>query len=135
MVCASVFVRVLGVIGRFTAFCSIIYSKNKFCYINMFRVYTTASFDRVFSRLSSKEQNIVKKLFTQVRNQPFVGKPLGFRFLREKKVKGKRVYFLVYEDLLIVLLVAISDKKGQQETIDRIKLRLQAFKEFVKRIT
>ena len=58
---------------------------------------------------------------------PYVGDSLGYRFFREKRVGGKRVYYLVYEDLKAVLMVAISDKKTQQETIDEIKSRLQDY--------
>ena len=32
-----------------------------------------------------------------------------------------RIYFLVFEDIDIVLLITISDKKVQQEIIDKIK--------------
>ena len=56
-----------------------------------------------------------------------MGDSLGYRFFREKRVGGKRVYYLVYEDLKAVLMVAISDKKTQQETIDEIKSRLQDY--------
>jgi len=41
------------------------------------------------------------------------------------------VYFLVYDDLKIALMVSISDKKMQQETIDKIKAYLAEFRELV----
>ena len=36
-----------------------------------------------------------------------------------KRIRGKRIYFLTYEDIQTVLLVAISNKKKQQETINK----------------
>ena len=43
---------------------------------------------------------------------------------------NKRIYFLLYEEITIVLLVSSSDKKSQQDTIDEIKLYLNEFKEY-----
>ena len=63
---------------------------------------------------------------------PYVGDPLGYEFFSEKKIKGKRVYFLVYYDIRAVLMVGISDKKAQRETIDGIKSRLNEYYEVVK---
>ena len=56
------------------------------------------------------------------------GKPLGYKFLREKKINGKRVYFLVYESYKIVLLVNLSNKKYQKSVIRKIKLLLDEYR-------
>ena len=40
--------------------------------------------------------------------------------LREKRLREKRVYFLVYDDLQAVLIVALSGKKDQQATINHL---------------
>jgi len=42
-------------------------------------------------------------------------------------VKEKRIYYLVYEDLNLVLIVATSDKKEQQATINHIKSQLDEY--------
>lgn len=55
---------------------------------------------------------------------------MNYQFLREKKLKDKRIYFLIYKEICIVLLVSASDKKTQQETINEIKLYLDEYKEF-----
>lgn len=55
----------------------------------------------------------------------------GLSFFREKKFNGKRLYFLAYEDFLVILAVAISDKKAQQVTINKILLLLEEYKQFV----
>ncbi|MBI5390006.1 hypothetical protein HZB02_00780 [Candidatus Woesearchaeota archaeon] len=57
-----------------------------------------------------------------------MGKPLGYPFLREKKISGRRVYYLIYDDIRLVLLVATSEKKDQQATIDHLKQHLKEFR-------
>ena len=61
-----------------------------------------------------------------------VGKPLGYDFLREKKISGKRIYFLVYEEVVIILLIGVSSKKNQEEVIIKIKSLLTEYKNLVK---
>jgi len=52
-------------------------------------------------------------------------------FFREKKFGDKRLYYLIYPDLKIILVVAISDKKTQQDTIDEILSDLTEYKKYV----
>jgi len=82
----------------------------------MFRVFTTEEFDKDYSKLDNPEQQRVKSILTQLKEQGgSVGKPLsGLSFFKEKKFNGKRVYFLVYKEFLVVLVLAVSDKKTQQ---------------------
>lgn len=72
------------------------------------------------SKLSSDYSSKIEKIFLQLKENPYVGDSIRYRFFREKRVKEKRVYYLVYDDLKIVLMVAIGGKKAQQETIDKI---------------
>jgi len=69
-----------------------------------------------------------------LRENPFAGDALNYRFLREKRVHEKRVYCLIYEDLKLVLLAATSGKKDQQATIDHIKKSLDAFRREAEKI-
>ena len=57
---------------------------------------------------------------------------MGYIFFREKKLNSHRIYYLVYEEFVIVLMVAVSDKKTQQATIDDIKQRLDEYYAFVR---
>ncbi len=100
----------------------------------MYAVFRTEKFDKELAKQLSKEEqrqveNFEKK---QLVENPYVGDPLGYKFFREKKVGGKRVYFLVYDDIKAILMVAVSDKKAQQETIDELKGRLEDYYEVVK---
>ncbi len=98
----------------------------------MYRVYRTETFDRRVKKLPKKEQAQITRIENQLKTNPFVGKPLGYRFFREKKIEGKRIYYLVYEDMVIVLLVGLSDKKTQQATINKIKNKLPEYYNAIK---
>ncbi|QQG38812.1 MAG: hypothetical protein HYS32_04410 [Candidatus Woesearchaeota archaeon] len=100
----------------------------------MYAVFRTAKFEKEVSKQLSKEniirlENLEKK---QLRMNPKVGDPLGFNFFREKRINGKRVYFLIYDDLKAVLMIGLSDKKTQQETIDIIKGNLGEYYNIIK---
>ena len=99
----------------------------------MFRILTTEEFDRDFGKLSSQEQARVNKILKQLKEKGGdVGKPLsGVSFFREKKFNGKRLYYLIYKDFFVILAIAISDKKAQQATINRILLDLVEYQQYV----
>ena len=97
-----------------------------------YRVYTTGGFDEEVDKLEKIEQERIDKLYPKLKENPYVGDPIRFRFFREKRINGKRVYFLVFDDLKAVLFVAVSDKKTQQATIDSIRLHLNLYYEVVK---
>ena len=61
----------------------------------------------------------------------FLANPYRILFFGKKKFGSKRVYFLVYEDEQIVLLVGVSDKKAQQQTINHIKEYLPYYKKLI----
>lgn len=77
-------------------------------------------FEKDFKKLSGEEQKRINKIFSQLKENPYVGDQLRYRFFREKRISGKRIYYLVYDDLKMVLVVAISNKKTQEATIDRV---------------
>ena len=93
-----------------------------------YKIYTTPEFDRLFEELSKDDQIEIDKLTKEeLPNNPYQGRPLGFKFFREKKIKGKRVYFLIYDDYILVLMVAIGDKKTQKKDIAQIKMNRKAY--------
>lgn len=100
---------------------------------NEFRILTTSVFDKLFEKLSKTEKNRIIKLKDNLKKNPFVGKPLGYSFFREKKIEGNRLYYLIYEDKLIILFVFYSNKKLQQKTIDNIKSELEKYKLLVEK--
>ena len=95
------------------------------------KIYTVIIADRLQKKLTKiKNDPEVVKVRDQLQTNPYVGKALGYKFLREKRIgDGKlRLYYLVYEDLVLVMIVATSDKKEQQAVIDKIKWDLSEFK-------
>ena len=102
-------------------------------YFSMVRVLSTQEFDTWENLLPKDHQEQIKGFIQQLKQNYNVGKPLGYPFFREKKMGKYRVYFLIYEDVDTVLLVTISDKKAQQDTIDKIKNQLDYYKEIIRK--
>ena len=99
-----------------------------------YAVYTTKSFDKETENLSQSDKNIIQKIFLQIKESPYSGDQIRYKFFREKRIREKRLYFLVYEDLSAVLIVAFGGKKEQEETIDEIIKLLPEFKVYAQNI-
>lgn len=98
----------------------------------IYRLFTTKEFDKDFDRLEVFEKERVKKILNQLKEKgDDVGKPLHYPYFKEKKFDNKRLYFLVYKNYMVILALAISDKKTQQETIDKIIQELKNYKEII----
>jgi len=94
----------------------------------MVRVVGTDTYLREVARWPQHDRVAAAKVPAQLAANPFLGAPLGYPFLREKRIRGRRIYYFVYEDLQLVLLVATSGKKDQQATIDHLKKQLPVFR-------
>lgn len=101
----------------------------------MFKVIGTNSYLREIGKLPKDYREAADKIPKKLADNPFSGKPLNYPFLRETRIKEKRVYYLVYEDLKLVLLVAMSSKKDQQKTIDHIKEQLDEYSDIAKEVS
>ena len=100
----------------------------------VYAVYTTETFEKEISKLSEKDRKIIEKVFLQLKYNPYAGDSIRYRFFREKKIKEKRVYYIVYDDLSAVLIVGFGGKKEQQKTIEKVVRYLPEFKEYLKKI-
>ncbi|MDA3854701.1 MAG: hypothetical protein PF569_00475 [Candidatus Woesearchaeota archaeon] len=100
----------------------------------MFDVYYFPTFQEETKFILSKyERSLVEKFI--IKNlEPSgdkKGDSLTYDFFREFKINGKRVYFLIYKDIAIILLVSASkNKKDQQKVINKIKENLKLYKEY-----
>lgn len=94
-------------------------------------VYTTEPFEKEVAKLEKLDRERIEGLYSQLKDNPFAGDQLQYRNLREKRIREKRVYYLVYEDLGAVLMVAVSGKKDQQETINHIIDYFDEYKEYL----
>ena len=99
----------------------------------MYKIFTTKEFDKIFDKLDTSIKKQVDKEIGQLENNPYVGKPLGYKFFREKKVKNYRVYYLVYEEYIVVFIITISTKKDQQDAINMIKGLIPFYREEIKK--
>ena len=100
----------------------------------VYAVYTTESFEKEIKKLPDSDKSIIQNIFLQLKENPYVGDQIRYRFFREKRIREKRVYYLVYDDLSAVLVVAFGGKKAQQETIDRIIELLPKFKIYLEKL-
>ena len=100
----------------------------------MFEVLTTAEFDKDFGKLDNSIKMRVDKAIEQLRASPYTGKPLDYEFFREKKIGKLRIYYLIYEAFLVVFVIAISDKKDQQATIDKVTQLIPFYREESKKM-
>lgn len=94
-------------------------------------VLETDSFSKLFEILERDEKEWIKKIIIQLKTNSNVGKPLGFKWFREKKFKGKRLYYLVYNNLNKVLLVGFGGKKEQQKIINHILANRDRYRKIV----
>ena len=93
-----------------------------------YAVFRTPIFSDKISFFSDNYMKQVDKIEDQLEENPYVGRPLGTKWFREKRLNGWRVYYLIYEDLKAVYIITLSDKKDQQKTINTIKMFLEKFK-------
>lgn len=99
----------------------------------MYKIFTTEEFDRRFAKLDYQIQQQIQKEIDQLETNPYSGKPLGYTFFREKKVQNYRVYYLVYDEHVVVFVITISTKKDQQDAIFRIRSLMPYYREEIKK--
>ena len=93
-----------------------------------YRAFRSENYDKKFQKLDSFEQKRISNFEQSLKKEPYSGKPLGYKFFREKKFNGKRLIFLIYEDKKCIFLVTITTKKTQQYEINMIKENFEKYK-------
>ncbi len=97
-------------------------------------VYRTQLFDKKLEDFSKDFIDCINKFEDQLVINPNVGKPLGVKWFREKKLGKYRMYYLIYEDLKAVYIVTLSSKKDQQKTINTIKHFLDVYRKEIENL-
>ena len=97
-------------------------------------VFRTPVFDRKLDDFSEDFNRQVDKFEDQLENNPYVGKPLGTKWFREKKIGKYRMYYLIYEDLKATYIITLSGKKDQQKTINTIRHFLDKYKKEIENL-
>lgn len=98
-----------------------------------YKILTTPEFDKTFKKLDSEIQKQISKEIDQLEDNPYSGKPLGYKYLREKKLDKYRVFYLIYEEYVVVFVISLSAKKDQQKSIDIIKKLIPYYREEIKK--
>jgi len=97
----------------------------------IYEIHTAKRFDKEIAKLSDEKNKRIEKIYGQLKENPYLGDQLQIKILREKRLDGKRIYYLVFEDLQAVLMIAISNKKAQQKVIDYIFENVNIFRESI----
>ncbi|MFC1648363.1 hypothetical protein ACFL1B_02780 [Nanoarchaeota archaeon] len=86
----------------------------------MNKVYELEYFSKAIESIEKDEKEWIEKIRCQLQNNLFIGKPLRFQWLREKRYHNKRLFFIINPKTNKALLISFCDKKGQQETIEQL---------------
>jgi len=102
----------------------------------MYKILTTKTFiSNLFKNFDKLELIKFNKFKEKLKLNQNLGDILRVPFVREFRLKsGKRIYFIIYEDLKIILFVRVSNKKTQKFVIGDIFNNLHNFKDFVESI-
>ena len=100
--------------------------------MKQYKILITEQFEKDFNKLDNSLRQQIEREIEQLESNPYIGKPLGYTFLREKKIKNHRIYYLIYEQYVVVFVVAVSDKKDQQKAINAIKKLIPYYREKIK---
>ena len=106
---------------------------DKLVILIVFKIFTTEEFEKDFEKLDTSIQKMIDNEIAQLETNPYVGKPLGYSFFREKKLKNYRFYYLIYDEYVVVFVIAISGKKDQQKAIDKVRLLMPYYKEEIRK--
>ena len=98
-----------------------------------YKVFRSVSFQEEILKYDKNIRDRVDKIEDKLMFNPEYGSPLGTKWFREARFENYRIYYLIYDDLQAVYLVAISRKKEQQKTINTIRLFLEFFRGEIER--
>jgi len=93
-----------------------------------YKLYHSKTFDKKLEDFDPAFHEWLDNIENQLIENPYVGKPLGVTWFREKKYGKFRVYYLIYDNVKSVYMVAISEKKDQQRVINSIRMLLDFYK-------
>ncbi len=99
-----------------------------------YEVHRTPIFEKKLASFSDEFKKQIDAFEDQLQKNPFVGKPLGFTWFREKKLGKHRMYYLIYEKFSAVYIITLSEKKDQKKIINTIKLFLDDYRDEIEQI-
>lgn|SRR3989344_5473503 len=99
-----------------------------------YKVFRSKNFQKEVVKYDQLFQGRIDKIESKLVYNPEYGTPLGMKWLREARFENHRIYYLIYEDLQAVYLIAMSGKKDQQKTINTIKIFLEFFRSEIEKL-
>ncbi len=84
-----------------------------------YHVIYTESFRRLYRKLSENDKEYIREMSRFLADNPS-GQTLRYSWFREKRNKGKRLYYLVDDELKRVIFIAYGNKKAQKDTISYV---------------
>ena len=97
----------------------------------MNEVYETNIFTNLYESAEKSEQEWIDKIKKQLGENLNVGKSLKFEWFREKKLKDKRLYYLVNFKTNKAILLAFGPKKEQQNIISHVLQNKERYLKFI----
>jgi|SRR3989344_2880099 len=101
----------------------------------MFKVIATHTYLKEIENWPKPDKEAVDKTAKNLAENPFIGEQMGYPFLREKGVRGNKIYYLIYKDLSFVFLVTATQKKDQKININHIREHLNEFRRVAEEIS
>jgi len=95
-----------------------------------YKVYRSQRFNKDLSKFDYGFKSVIDKIEGHIAENPYSGEPLGVKWFREKRHEKYRIYYLIYEEIKVVFMIAISEKKNQQKVIDTIWVLLDLLYEW-----
>ncbi len=89
---------------------------------NRYRVTITNTLEEKLRKIKFSQWGRLEKLKRKLEANPLAGKRLGYN-LFEKRWGAFRIYYIIFENILLVILIDYSHKKMQKVTIDYILSR------------
>lgn len=99
-----------------------------------YKIYHSQRFNKELDKFDKYFQNRVDKIEDKLIENPYLGRPLNVSWFREKRCDKYRIYYLIYEDIMAIFMVAISEKKDQQKMINTIRLLLDFFRKEIENL-
>ncbi len=94
-----------------------------------YKIYRSERFDKELNKFDENFKKRVDKIEDQLVNNPYSGDSLNVYWFREKRYGKYRIYYIIYDDLESLIMVAISEKNDQQKVINTVKFLFHQFRE------
>jgi len=89
----------------------------------MYNVFHTTDYDKLLKKLDLLYQQLLFQFERRLTLDPYIGKPLGYVYFREKKFDDYRALFAVNSEARRITMLTIVDKRDQKEVINLLRKR------------